>query len=551
MKQLKTRGRVNTYRELVSLLIRFIPALTDSKTKLLSRFGTGENVEASDDAEEFASALEEMGPAFVKVGQLLSTRSDLLPQEWTLALERLQDDVAPVPFEEIASIIENDLGVSPTKLFRSINEVPFAVGSIGQVHRATLRDSQDEVVVKVRRPGIEQKMRVDLDVICEVADFLEKHTRFGADYDVGIMMKQFQRTILAELDFTRELKNLERIRDAVSETDRLIAPQGYENLSSRQVLTMEYIAGRKLTDLSGVVLTEVDGDGLVSGLFECYLDQILVDGFFHADPHPGNVLLTADHQLALIDLGMVGYVPKDLQESLLRLLSAVAEGDADAAAEVALSMGSPKEGFDEDLFRAEMRRIAEDREGEAVEELKMGALIIRITQACGRNQLRIPDSIFVIGKMMLNIDRVGKILDPDFDPDDCIRRNVHQIATRKIREDLSAGAFWRYLGDLKNLIQDTPSHIHDILEKVARNEIRVKVDTIDEEKLLKGFHRVANRITVGLILSALIIGASMLMRIESRFTLFGYPGLAISLFLIAAFGGLVLVGRILFTSEKR
>jgi predicted unusual protein kinase regulating ubiquinone biosynthesis (AarF/ABC1/UbiB family) len=213
-------------------------------------------------------------------------------------------------------------------------------------------------------------------------------------------------------------------------------------------------------------------------------------------------------------------------------------------------MGTERDNFNQEAFAQEIKMIVEAREGTSVEELKVGDLVMEVTKACGDHGLRIPDAVFMIGKMLLNLDIIGKTLDPTFNPDASIRRHIGDLARKRLDEHLSIGNVVSYLTDMKELFAETPGRVNKVLENVADNKIHLKVDAIDEQALLKGFHRVANRITVGLILAALIMGASMLMNIESKFTLFGYPGLAMVFFLTAAVGGLILVFRILIGSEK-
>lgn len=313
---------------------------------------------------------------------------------------------------------------------------------------------------------------------------------------------------------------------------------------------MDYLPGEKVTDLSGVVRSELDGSGLAEALFSAYLKQILVDGFFHADPHPGNVLLTRDRRLALIDLGMVGTLSEDLKDRLVQLLGAVAEGKSAEASKIARQLGTPRDDFQAAEFDEAIKRIVENRQGLAVSDIQVGQLVMQVTDECGKHGLRIPDAMFMIGKMLLNLDLIGKALDPDFNPDQSLRRQIGDIAQARLHDHLTTGSLVHYLTDLKELFAETPSRINQLLDKLAKNELSVNVEAIDETNLLKGFHRVANRITVGLILSALIVGASMLMNVESDFTILGYPGLAAIFFLIAAIGGLILVGRILFGSER-
>ncbi|MBV9774734.1 MAG: AarF/ABC1/UbiB kinase family protein, partial [Gemmatimonadetes bacterium] len=280
--------------------------------------------------EELARDLERLGPTYIKLGQLLSTRADLLPPQYVEALSRLQDDVAPFPFEEVERIVTSELGVRISKAFASFDPEPLAAASLGQVHRATLRDGQ-EVAVKVQRPGIREQIVEDLDALGDIAEFLDRHTEAGRKYGAEGVLIEFRRTLISELDYRAEAQNLRTLRDNLDGFPSIVIPGPVADYTTSRVLTMEYVPGRKVTQLSGVARTELDGNALAEELFRAYLKQILVDGFFHADPHPGNVFITPDRRIGLIDVGMVGRAAPEMQDRLLKLLLAVSEGRGEEA----------------------------------------------------------------------------------------------------------------------------------------------------------------------------------------------------------------------------
>jgi predicted unusual protein kinase regulating ubiquinone biosynthesis (AarF/ABC1/UbiB family) len=291
---------------------------------------------------------------------------------------------------------------------------------------------------------------------------------------------------------------------------------------------------------------EFDGAALAEELFRAYLQQILVDGFFHADPHPGNVFLTDNYQIALIDLGMVGKIMPGLQEQLLQLLLAISEGRGDDAAEIAIKVGERKEDFAEKEFKRRIGEIVAKQQGATVEQMQVGRLVLEVTQVSGENGVRVPPELTMLGKTLLNLDQVGRAIEPQFDPNASIRRNAAQIMQQRLMKSLSPGNLFSGVLELKDLVQRLPARINKILDAIANNELKVHVDAIDEKTLVVGFQKVANRITVGLIIAALIVGAAMLMKVETSFRLWGYPGLAILLFLAAAAGGVTLLINILF-----
>ncbi|MDQ1431209.1 MAG: ubiquinone biosynthesis protein, partial [Actinomycetota bacterium] len=285
------------------------------------------------DAEALAEELEALGPTFVKLGQLLSTRADLLPPPYLQALSRLQDKVEPFPFEDVERIVSTELGVRLSKGFGSFDEQPLAAASLGQVHRATLRDGR-QVAVKVQRPNIRAQIVDDMDAIENIAQFADSHTRTGRQLGFADMVTEFRRSLMAELDYRQEAANLQKLGHNLERHERIVVPQPVPDYTSSLVLTMDYIPGRNIGALGPLALMEIDGHELAEQLFSAYLDQILVDGFFHADPHPGNVLLTDDGRLALLDLGMVGRIAPEMQDSLVKLLLAVSEGHGQEVADI-------------------------------------------------------------------------------------------------------------------------------------------------------------------------------------------------------------------------
>ena len=282
------------YRDIARLLIRY--GRSDLVTELDIDGLTDEDRQTPvcDDAERLASDLEAMGPTYIKLGQLLSTRVDLLPAPYTDALSRLQDDVAPFPFEDVERILTEELGVDLRHAFASFDEVPVAAASLAQVHRAVLRSGR-EVAVKVQRPGIRGQISDDLAALGELARFADAHTDAGRRFGFSDLLEQFRKALLAELDYTREAANLLTLTRIVAPWPRLVVPQPVPDYSTGRVLTMDYVPGRKVTDLTPLGRTDLDGAPLVDDLFAAYLQQMLGDGFFHADPHPGNVQIGRAH----------------------------------------------------------------------------------------------------------------------------------------------------------------------------------------------------------------------------------------------------------------
>ena len=542
--------RLKRYKDVAMLLIKY------GRSDLISKAGLEESVlpgqlesATAASADELATDLERLGPTFIKLGQLLSTRGDLLPEPYLEALSRLQDRIEPFKFEEIERIVTSELGVRISKAFSDFDPTPIAAASLAQVHRATMRDGRS-VVVKVQRPNIRELIVDDLEALGEIAEFLDAHTELGKRYEFANMLTDLRKSLLRELDFTVESQNLIAIAENLDEFENIVIPDPVEDFTTSRVLTMDYIPGKKITELSPLRLLEIDTLGLANELFRAYLKQMLIDGLFHADPHPGNVFLTPDDQIGLLDLGMVGRVTRTFQDNLLRLLLAISEGRGDDAAEAAIKMGQPKEGFDRTAFTRRVGDLVADNADAVLSRLNAGKVTLEITRISADCWFRLPSEFTMIAKTLLNLDKVVYTLDPSFDPNVIIRERATEILERNIIRSISPSNLLAGAVDVKEFAEKLPSRVNRILDAIGNNDIRFKVDAIDEKVVLDGLQKVANRITLGLVVAALIVGAAMLMRVETSFRIFGYPGIAMILFMLAALAGLGLALTILFYDQK-
>ncbi len=498
------------------------------------------------DAERFAADLETMGPTFVKLGQLLSTRGDLLPSAYLVALSRLQDNVAPFSFEEVERTVTTELGVRISKAFARFEDRPLASASLGQVHRAELRDGRP-VVVKVQRPEIRAQIVDDMDIIESMANFADSHTEVGRRYGFADMVAEFHRSLMAELDYRTEAANLETLGRNLRDHPLIVVPQPVADYTTGVVLTMEYIDGRSLGAIGPFGLMEVDGPALAEALFSAYMQQILVDGFFHADPHPGNVLATADGRLALLDLGMVARIAPEMQDSLLKLLLAISEGHGQRAADVAVSIGQKLDGYDADEFRRRAADLVGRHQGTTIREIQAGAVVGELTRIAGACGLRLPPELTMLGKALLNLDEIARTLDPTFDPTAAIEREGGELMRRKLAQAATPANLMSAAVEAKEFAERFPGRVNKVMDALAEGQLTLNVQGIDEKDIIRGVQKLANRLTTGLVVASLVIGAALIMRIPTRTELFGYPALAIVLFIVAAVAALVLVVGILWS----
>ncbi|MBV9080016.1 MAG: AarF/ABC1/UbiB kinase family protein, partial [Elusimicrobia bacterium] len=357
-------GRTQRYRELARLLFKYGGREIVDRLKLGSFLGDSDSaVEAR--ATELADDLERLGPTYIKLGQILSTRSDLLPPQVLEQLSRLQDRVTPMPADVVKTVVETELGRPINEIFQSFEETPIGSASLGQVHAAKLLDGR-LVAVKVQRPGIQEVIAQDVNILRELSEFLEKRTETARRYQVTAVIDEFNAAMTRELDYEIEAENMRLLKRNLAEFERIVVPAPVGEYCTRRVLTMEFVTGRKVSAIGPLIQNNMNGAPIADQLLKAYLKQVFVDGFFHADPHPGNVFLVDSDHVALLDLGLMGRFSGPLRRKLLQMLPAIYEMDAEEMVDLSLEIGDANETFD----RAELKR----RYAEIAQESQTGSL---------------------------------------------------------------------------------------------------------------------------------------------------------------------------------
>ena len=553
-------------------------AQEDEKAK---RNGDGENdVEAT--ARAFREKLVELGPAYIKLGQVLATRSDLLPPAYIKELESLQDDVEPLAFHEVVRIIEEELKAPLADLFPNINIDPLGTASLGQAHAATLPDGRD-VVVKVQRPDIRKVLADDIAFFHELAQFLTDHTQAGKRVDLLGILRQLERVLADELDYRIEARNGAQFRRRLAQFPRLLVPRIIEGYSTAKVLTAERIRGTKVNEIPSSFRADLELNVLAEELTRAYLKQIAVDGHFHADPHPGNIFLVlpmdsnpktpaevvtygadveavgtssiarAERQalelapmapsvdepkLALIDFGMTAHLSPTLRDQCVRLLYGLSDDHGDEVADVLIEMGDAIPGFDRHAYTREISELVAQAYGADLSEMEAGALLNKVITVSYQRGLRLPADLTLLAKTLVHLGDVTRSLDPSFEPAVAIRENMAEIVAERMRSRLKPSVMFRALSEGADLLGTLPRRIDSITKRLADNELSTKLEVPQIDVLVEGLQKVANRVFTGLVLAALIVASAMLL---PQRRVLGTTG-----FIIAAALGLYMIGSILW-----
>ncbi|MET0809402.1 MAG: AarF/UbiB family protein [Pseudoxanthomonas sp.] len=489
--------------------------------------------------QAFARDLEALGPTFVKLGQMMSTRPDMIAPEYARALERMQEEVAPVPLDEIEAQVEAEFGIRINKLFQSFDSQPIGAASLAQVHRAVLHDGR-EVAVKVQRPGIGPRMRADLEALAGFASAADSFTDMGRRVRFSDWLEEFRKALMAELDYVAEAENLARFAEHLQDYPELRVPQPVWDYTRPRVLTMELVNGVRVDQIPGVRRTELDLQPIAVALMKGYLDQFFVHGEIHADPHPGNMRLTDDGRLAIFDLGMMAHLAPRLRDRLLKLVFAAVDGRGEQVAQETIAMSTRLEDYDEERYTREIGRIVAlyAAHSESRSEGKTMLDVVAIATDCG---LRTPPELTLLGKTLLNLDAVCQALSPGIDVKEVMEGHLQDVMKGRLRKSLSSANLASEAIEIQELVRDAPRRVSDTLAILAENKLQIRVAGLEDSRLIENLQKIANRIAAGIITAALILASALMMRVDTAARLFGYPAIALVLFIAAFVLGMTLV----------
>ena len=504
---------------------------------------TREDTEAGKDKPElksaprhFREALEELGGGFIKLGQLLSTRPDILPATWIDELVRLQDEVSPIDFEIFKAQLERELGPVENN-YHSIETMPLAAGSIAQVHRGITRQN-DEVVIKVRKPGVKRTILKDCEILEAVVELLEKHVPESRGYRPVDLVRQFREAVTEELDFNTEAQNLDRFRADFEGYPSFMFPEVYWDLTTERVLTMEMVDGIKVSLVEKLAAAHIEGSVIARILAEGILRQVLEFGFFHADPHPGNIVVVGERTVCFFDCGLVGRLDEGMRENLVLLLGAGVRKDTRAIADIFLDMDALPEDFDRITFLKEAHLFLERYYRVPLKRLRIRLIVDDIIRLVRRFNIRIPPDLLLVGKALITLEGLGRKLDPEFDAVAVAQPFVNEIVLstygpRYVGRKLFQGSY-----DVLRLIRDLPSDLRELLHTLRDNQLRVVVDHRGLKEAFQEINRASKRISVSIINAAIVIASAVIVLAGKGPEIFGIPALGLAGFAIAAVMGI-------------
>ncbi|WP_406677585.1 ABC1 kinase family protein [Moorella sp. ACPs] len=511
---------LHRYRQVVNVLARY------GFGYLLDQLGLGELILRQPRREAPLSpgarlrlALAELGPTFIKLGQILSTRPDLLPPEIIAELARLQDQVPPFPFAEVKQTVEKELGQPLEQLFHEFDPEPLAAASIGQVHRATLPEG-DQVIVKVQRPGIAEQVRVDLEILFDLARLAQRHTAYGQIYDFTRMVEEFARSMEGEVDYTREGRHADRLRENLAGNAQVYIPAVYWDYTTVRVLTQEYVEAVKLNDLKEIDRRGYDRRRIAINLTGAIYQQIFVDGFFHGDPHPGNLAVLPGEVIVFMDFGLMGVLSEERQEQFINLMLGIIRRRSQDVLRTLLAMGVVPDGVDRAALKHDIETLRDRYYHLPLSQISLGRAVEELLQLAFKYRLRLPPELTLLAKTLITLEGLARKLDPTLE----LAELAEPYGRELLRRRFSAGALWQALADNLSftweMLQHLPRQLQHIVDMLEGGELTLKIELLNLRSLVRQMDRIINKLTMSVVLLAFsIIMASLIIS-----TALGAPG---------------------------
>lgn len=545
---------IRRYRTILGVLMKYgfghfveqlnIDYYLELGKRIVSLGKSPKELERLSQPQRLRMAMEELGPTFIKLGQLFSTRPDVLPKDYIEEFRKLQDEVPAVSLAEITSQVQRELGYPVTELFAEFSETPIAAASIAQVHRGRLK-SGEEVVFKIRRPGIVKLIETDIDVLMGLAYLIEQHVPAFAVYGPVQLVKEFRRSIMRELNFTREGRTVDRFSANFADNPTAYFPKIFWDYSGEIVLTMQYVDGIKITNFAQLTAEGYDLKEIARRGADIFLKQVLDHGLFHGDPHPGNVFILPEQVICMLDYGIVGRLGQDLKDQLIELLQALFDRDIDRIISQLLYSGELTDTADLKNLRRDLHDFIEDYYDIVLQDIKVGKLLGDFIDILTHHHIHFPPDYMLLAKALVIMEGIGRQLDPDFNMIAHMRPYVNRLVFERLSPKHVSQQFGRVVHAYAALARNLPNDIKEFLNRLNRNQFKIDLEHRGLEKLVTDLDRSSNRVSFALIIGSLIVGSSLVMQIDKGPMIFGFPLLGLMGYSIAGLLGLWLAVGIL------
>lgn len=549
----RTYRHLNRYRQILAILIKFgfgdlidrlnLDQYIEFGIQLISR-KPRDREEKRTRAERMRMAVEELGATYIKLGQILSTRPDLLPKDWIQELSKLQDAVQPHPFETLKPIIEFELKATLETFFSHLSETPIASASIGQVHRGTLQTGE-EVAVKIQRPGIQRTIEVDLEIMLHLATLMERHIEEMAQYRPIKIIEAYARMLEKEIDYSIEAGNLARFSRYHQDNPTVYVPAVYSDFSTSRVLVMEFIDGIKVSDLDRLDAGGLDRELIVIRGADLILEQVLIHGFFHADPHPGNIFILPGNVICLLDFGMVGVVDRATREEFVDLISSIVRQDETRIVRALLRLSEWDKEPDSRQFESDMADFMGQHFFKPLKEIEIGKFLQQMLSVAHRHQLRLAPDIFLMMKTFTILDGVARQLDPQFDIIARAAPFVMKVRLDKLSPNRLAYELSHQISEFARLVEQLPRELLDIVRMLRQQRLGIRIEHQGLEEILSTHDQISNRISFSIIIAALVVGSALIVISKTPPFIFGISLIGIIGFFAAAIMGIWLLIAIL------
>lgn len=546
---LKAARDIGRLHEIASVMIRYgfgdavkrlgMGRILEQAGKVL-HWKAAEKMARMESPERVRRAFEELGPTFIKLGQILASRVDLFSQDWIHEFEKLQDKVPPRSFDELRMQLQEDLGDSPENIFRNLDTTALAAGSIAQVHRACLETGED-VILKIRYPGIRPVIEADLRLLGRLAEVMEKEIPEWRRFHPKDVLQQVTMSLRRELDLASECRYAERIAESFRDDPAISLPKVYWQWTCERLNVQEYIDGIPGRNVEAIEAAGLDRKVLAVRGANAVLKMVLEDGFYHADPHPGNLFFLSDNRIVFIDAGMVGRLSPMRQTQVIDLIRGLVARDTALVIDVLIGWTNDEARCDTEKLAIEIDSFLDSYHGVVLRDLNLASMLTDVAVIMRDNELVMPPDLALLFKVFITLDGLGRLLDPDFNMVSETEPFLKRAMLARYRPDVLLKKGWNNLTEFMELLSSLPRDLRRLLQSARRGTLEMNVDITRLDQFGHDLDRAASRLTVGLVTAALIIGTSIVMTVKGGPTMFGLPLLGLLGFLGAGIGGVWLL----------